>query len=1371
MVDFNKKIVNSKKFLQPAIHFQEHGLYCFAPAGTTEYMEYWEREQDRCLNGYLADDGDWISGYNYFYLNYCPILRIVEKEIVDRTGKKKTRRERVREFPDFYDYDYYFFMAVQEAQEQGKHLAVLKSRRKGYEQPYSEDVLTPTGFRKMGDLEAGDLVMNPGGQPTVILEVVEQGMKDVYEVEFQDGRTVRCGENHLWSTVNATRGKIHIMRTKDYAKRKLIQGSPGKEYYPYKVPALNPLKFDSTAIDIDPYVLGVLIGDGCLSSSQIFFSSDDEFIVEEMRSRLPDYEIKKSKTPFQYVILSKNRQIHELGRKLKKYGLRVKSENKFIPEIFKHATIEDRFELVRGLMDTDGSCTKGASIFTNTSEALIDDLAYVLRSLGIRCKKSKEIAGRLNVDFNNGHFSDTKPHWELCITTEEDIFKLPRKLEKIRKDRQYNFNGIGIKAVRNLGYKEKQRCIVVDHENSLYITKDFIPTHNSFKLGAMMCRNYYHIPGSKSFAFAAENEFLVKDGIITKAWEYMDFIDENTAWGKKRQKVDTKMHRRASFVSTDDTGNKIELGYKSEIIGVTTKNDVNKIRGKAGHLIVIEEGGKFPNLLELWQIARPSVEQDGVAFGTMIVFGTGGSDGDDFSGLRELFYYPEGYNCLPLDNIWDEGADGTKCGFFIPQYTNLDIRDSEGTRLYMDEDGNTYKDKSKEYVLALREDTIKNSTDARAIDRYVAEQPCLDGDTLISTEDGISKISENTKSFITGTKDLYRLRTSDGTEVLITKNHPIYNGVEYIPLENMNVGDKIKYQSTVFKDNGYVKISIPGFIRATSTDIEIDEDWALFIGLFMGDGSFYGPTGNLKITMDRSDVESISWCSGFLERNFGDVYLKTVGKNGGGVDVGVNIKHSINVMKTLGVLKSSSNGSLMRNVHIPEYIYKSKKSVVASFLKGLFDSDGHAIKNGSSVGFFSKNNDVLQGVQFLLRGFDINANISNRNSINGNGRPYIENKLSIRACDIPKFREHIGFISKRKLDRIANYTPSRSISDYSYSTIESITYEKTDIVWDITTDSHSFSACGIWVHNCTPQEACLELTGNIFPKKELQAQLSLIRVNRKLQNHNHVGDLVWVNGELIWQQKQKGDITKYPLGKDDDTTGAIVIWEHPVKDPPIGLYIGGNDPYDFDKAENSTSLGSTFIYKRFQGFEDYYDIIVAEYTARPNTADDYYENVMKLLIYYNARLLYENEKKGLFTYFSNKHRDYLLADQPDIINDIIGKSTVNRKKGIHMTKEIIKFSEILIKDWLNQEYAPGHKNITRILSEPLLEELIRYNDKGNFDRVRALQCLMIYREQLYNTMVKYKEKEERKMQLFEKPLFSNEWFETSSENKQSIFNL
>lgn len=198
-------------------------------------------------------------------------------------------------------------------------------------------------------------------------------------------------------------------------------------------------------------------------------------------------------------------------------------------------------------------------------------------------------------------------------------------------------------------------------------------------------------------------------------------------------------------------------------------------------------------------------------------------------------------------------------------------------------------------------------------------------------------------------------------------------------------------------------------------------------------------------------------------------------------------------------------------------------------------------------------------------------------------------------------------------------------------------------------------------------------------------------------------------------------------------------------------------------------MGSTFIYKRFQNFEEYYDIIVAEYTGRPDTAEEYYENVRMLLLYYNARLLYENERKGIFPYFTNKHCDYLLADQPDIISDIIGKSSVQRRKGIHMTTQIIDYSEGLIKEWLNEEYAPGHKNISRILSEPLLEELIQYNDKGNFDRVRALQCLMIYRQQLHNLHVKKKNEEVKKNDLFELPLFSSRWFETS--DNSGLFNF
>lgn len=546
----------------------------------------------------------------------------------------------------------------------------------------------------------------------------------------------------------------------------------------------------------------------------------------------------------------------------------------------------------------------------------------------------------------------------------------------------------------------------------------------SYKNAAMACRNYYLFAGSKTYIYASNKQYLTEDGILTKAWDYMDFIDKNTAWGKKRS-VNTQMRKRAGFFTKDEYGNEIELGFKSEIIGVTLKDNPDVVRGKAGKLIIFEEAGSFSELGAAWQIARPSVEQDGMAFGTMIAFGTGGDEDSHFETLKDMFYNPDGYNCIGFDNIWDETPSDKKCGFFIPQYTNMDFRDDAGNRIYMDNDGNTLRRKSVEYILAERRKVIENATNSVAVDRYVAE------------------------------------------------------------------------------------------------------------------------------------------------------------------------------------------------------------------------------------------------------------------------------------------------------------------------------------------------------HCITPQEACLEFGGNIFPKKELQEQLAKIRINKSLSNMKQVGDLVWeTDGSLKWVIKKHGDITHYPLKKDDDPTGSIVIWEHPMKDAPVGLYILGVDPYDHDQS-GTNSLGSTFVYKRFQDFENYYDIIVAEYTGRPSTAEEYYENLRKLAVYYNGRIMYENERKGLFPYFTAKHCDYLLADQPDIISDIVGNTKVQRKKGCHMNKQIKQWGEGLIKDWLNEEQAPGKKNLHNILSEPLLEELISYNDTGNFDRVMALMQVMIYREQLYNVKVKEKKKENKNRILFEGPIFTQEWFH----DDESIDNL
>lgn len=660
-----KRTVNSEKFRKAALHFNRNECYTFAPPGTTEYIKYWTQEMEYSRYGYTAEDGDRIPGYFYFYLNYFRMGRIVEVEYTLPNGKVEMRGEQRKGLPDFYDHDRYFFEAVEEAELNGKHLVVLKARRKGY----------------------------------------------------------------------------------------------------------------------------------------------------------------------------------------------------------------------------------------------------------------------------------------------------------------------------------------------------------SYKIAAMLIRNYYFIRGSRGFALASEAEYLVKDGILSKAWDAMDFIDSKTAWFKKRHKADTRMHRRASYVQKDDTGVPVELGYKSEIMGVTLKNDPDKARGKAGKLIIFEEAGKFPGLLDAWQKARPSVEQGSYVHGIMIAFGTGGTADANYEGLKELFENPDGYNCMVFKNIWDDHLQGQDCGFFIPQYANLEGNDPKTGIPFMDEDGNTNVEVSTRFILDERQKVIDNASDRRAIDRHVAEQPI------------------------------------------------------------------------------------------------------------------------------------------------------------------------------------------------------------------------------------------------------------------------------------------------------------------------------------------------------TPAEATLNISSNIFPKSELTRHLATIRNVEKYKNYKQVGNLIYnEEGQIIWDISTKyRDINKYRLKPEDSREGAIVIWEHPVDDPPYGLYIMGCDPYDHDQS-GTDSLGSVFVYKRFQGFEAFYDMPVAEYTGRPETAEEFYEKVRMLALYYKATIMYENEKKGLFSHFSHKHQEYLLADQPGIIKDIIQDTKVQRGKGNHMNTPIKEWGEGLIKDWLNEEQSPGIKNLNKIFSEPLLEELIAYNPDGNFDRVMAFMEVMIYKEELYHAKVK-EAKKRNKIELFSGGIF------------------
>lgn len=264
-----------------------------------------------------------------------------------------------------------------------------------------------------------------------------------------------------------------------------------------------------------------------------------------------------------------------------------------------------------------------------------------------------------------------------------------------------------------------------------------------------------------------------------------------------------------------------------------------------------------------------------------------------------------------------------------------------------------------------------------------------------------------------------------------------------------------------------------------------------------------------------------------------------------------------------------------------------------------------------------------------------------------------------------------------------------------------------------------------------PSEMFLRKTGNIFPKAELNAWLAELENNPKYEDSEFVGDVIHdADGNTVFIPDVKNKlkpIRKFPINPaKEDVEGCVVIWEHPYRDGagnvPFGLYVAGTDPYDHDES-GTPSLGSTFIYKRFISKDQWYECPVAEYTGRPK-ANEYYKRLVLLLQYYNARCLYENEKKGLHQYAASKGYDYLLMDQPGYIKDVIPNSSVNRIKGMHMNAALKTHGEVLIKNWLEDEYAPGRLNLTKIRSIPLLKELIAYNRDGNFDRVMGFMCAM-----------------------------------------------
>lgn len=242
--------------------------------------------------------------------------------------------------------------------------------------------------------------------------------------------------------------------------------------------------------------------------------------------------------------------------------------------------------------------------------------------------------------------------------------------------------------------------------------------------------------------------------------------------------------------------------------------------------------------------------------------------------------------------------------------------------------------------------------------------------------------------------------------------------------------------------------------------------------------------------------------------------------------------------------------------------------------------------------------------------------------------------------------------------------------------------------------------------------------------------------NRLLQQERTGTPVILVHdGEkIIHEFTDKLPITNFPLKNSDQKDAPIVIYEFPIEEPPYGLYVAGVDPYRQGQSAYSSSLGAVYIYKRMHELtgEKYQDMFVASYCARPDNKDHWNDQARLLIKYYNARALCENDDISFIEYMKSKGDDRFLERQPDWLKEIVPATTVRRDYGIHRSSQkIIDYLHTCLKKYMEEEvYVEKDENgsvikstlgVSKIFDPVLLEEIIQYNDSGNFDRIIAAE--------------------------------------------------
>lgn len=374
----------------------------------------------------------------------------------------------------------------------------------GKAQPLYCKVKTPDGWTTIGDIKVGNVISTPAGVSANVIGVYPQGIRPVYRVTFNDGRSTEADVDHLWSVFSHrwggqnTRGS-KLLTTKELKQFVDCANEKQKAWYNVYTPFITPTDREDYPFSVDPYLLGVILGDGSISRT-VSITSIDSHIIERCNRVLAENHnqvLRQWNTSVQpninyhvcnNVVRSKG---NDLLEKIQELGLSgADCYSKFIPQPYLlHSSVSQRYQLLAGLLDSDGTVGKTQNIsFATSSQQLAVDVQYLVRSLGGSAKLSTRYPSYTSN--NNKRRGQVSYNVSIRVPYPHQALTLPRKLERLSLGRgQYSSAGLRVTSVEYIKDAPTQ-CIMIDHPDHLYITDDFVVTHNTTLINALTYAMY-----------------------------------------------------------------------------------------------------------------------------------------------------------------------------------------------------------------------------------------------------------------------------------------------------------------------------------------------------------------------------------------------------------------------------------------------------------------------------------------------------------------------------------------------------------------------------------------------------------------------------------------------------------------------------------------------------------------------------------------------------------------------------------------------------------------------------------------------------------------------------------------------------------------